>query len=49
MRRHIITMPATLDVVEIVDFLNDRDVEAGEDFIQKVGLPQHPPVAKAQG
>ncbi len=28
-------MPATLDVVEIVDFLSDRDVEAGEDFIQR--------------
>jgi toxin ParE1/3/4 len=34
MRRHIITTPATLDVVEIVDFLSDRDVESGERFIQ---------------
>jgi toxin ParE1/3/4 len=35
MRRHIITTPATLDVVEIVDFLSDREVESGENFIRE--------------
>jgi toxin ParE1/3/4 len=35
MRSHIITTPATLDVVEIVDFLSDRDVESGENFIRE--------------
>jgi toxin ParE1/3/4 len=34
MRRYIITTPATLDVVEIVDFLSNRNVESGERFIQ---------------
>jgi toxin ParE1/3/4 len=35
MRRHVITTPATFDVVEIVDFLSDRKVESGEDFIRE--------------
>jgi toxin ParE1/3/4 len=34
MRRHIITVPASLDVVEIVEYLSDRTIESGEEFIQ---------------
>jgi toxin ParE1/3/4 len=34
MRSHIITAPASLDVVEIVDYLSDRTIESGEEFIQ---------------
>jgi toxin ParE1/3/4 len=34
MRRYIITAPASLDVVEIVEYLSDRTIESGEKFIQ---------------
>jgi toxin ParE1/3/4 len=34
MRRYIITSPASLDVVEIVEYLSDRAIESGERFIQ---------------
>jgi hypothetical protein len=34
MRSHIITAPASLDVVEIVEYLSDRTIESGEEFIR---------------
>lgn len=35
MRSHIITVPASLDVVEIVEYLSDRSIESGEAFIRE--------------
>jgi toxin ParE1/3/4 len=32
---HIISRRASLDVVEIVDYLSDRDMAAGEQFLQQ--------------
>jgi toxin ParE1/3/4 len=34
-RRYIIARRASLEIAEIVDFLSDRDMEAGERFIQQ--------------
>jgi hypothetical protein len=35
MRIHIIAHRASLDVVEIVDYLSDREMAAGEQFLQQ--------------
>lgn len=34
MRSHIITAPASLDVVEIVEYLSDRMIESGEQCLK---------------
>jgi toxin ParE1/3/4 len=35
MKRYIISRRASLEIAEIVDFLSDRDMKAGERFIQQ--------------